>query len=230
MRRLNEFKSETKPSTAEEPQRGIMTGVEVLDKRGGLLPGEATVLCGCACSFKTTLATTMVVNAASRGVPSMLISMEYTEKHVAESVLKLSDGDFGLPVFIECGVGDYEDLQAAILHASQLEPAPVRLIVVDDIRLIGGTSDWEPEELPRKLKNLATKTGAHILFTSIEPRKEGKDFPDIRYNRYESVDNVLSVARQGFLLDKTQWFDLVAVRLLKGRSIGTGSCVESLTN
>jgi replicative DNA helicase len=176
---------------------GVKTGLTELDRMtAGLFPGDLTVLAGATSMGKTTLAMTILRNAARNGTPGLGFSLEMPGEHLGmrevsgNTGLQMSairSGQFdeagmramiesvndlrGLPIWLD----DRAALPMSAVHSTArryIRDKKIGLIVVDYLQLIKpdtryrGQRVQEVSEIARGLKNMAKTLAVPVVALS----------------------------------------------------------------
>lgn len=173
----------------------IPTGFKEIDERGGLQTGDFVVIGGESSMGKTSLLMTIAENAAQRGVPSMIFSMEMESSQIAARLAshrakissgviqykKLSDWQMNevsqamkqtdeLPIYFD----DESTISSDSIFASirmNVRRLGVKLVGIDYLQILSTIGHVKNQEqflgdLSRKFKNLAKELKICIVALS----------------------------------------------------------------
>ena len=173
----------------------IPTGFQEIDERGGLQTGDFDVIAAESSQGKTSLLMTIAENAAQKGVPSMIFSMEMQSSQIAARIVsskaqissgviqykKLNDWQMNelsqamkktdeLPIYFDDeSTISFESIVASI--RMNVRRLGVKLIGIDYLQILASTGNINNQEqflgsIARKLKNLAKELSVCIVALS----------------------------------------------------------------
>lgn len=171
----------------------IPTGFKEIDEKGGLQTGDFDVIAAESSAGKTSLLTCIMVNAASKGVPCMLFSMEMMSNQIAARIAspkakissgiiqykKLSDWQMNelseamkqtdnLPIYFDDeSTVSFDSIKASIRH--NVKHLGIKLVGIDYLQILAGMSRNQEQflgSIARQLKNLAKELQICIVALS----------------------------------------------------------------
>lgn len=210
---------------------GVLTGFAFIDNKGGLRPGTMSVIGAATSAGKTSLATTMAVNAAKFGTPVAYYSMEMqseelwariigADAEIGSNVLmnyKLSDDEYrnfsvsvqrhrSLPVYIDDQATVTFERICRSIH--QLTHAfNVRLVVIDYLQILTQTQHTDSVEeslssIARTCKNIAMECQCAVLLLSQLARDRQNPHPKL--SQLRGSGQIEESADNVFLIDRPE--------------------------
>ena len=173
----------------------IPTGIKEIDDRGGLQTGDFDVIAAESSAGKTSLLMSIAVNAAQKGIPSMIFSMEMQSAQIAARIVsskakissgiiqykKLDDWQLNeltqamkqtdeLPIYFDDeSTISFDSIVASMrLNVKRLG---IKLVGIDYLQILASTGHVSNQEqflgaIARKLKNLAKELNVCIVALS----------------------------------------------------------------
>lgn len=173
----------------------IPTGFKEIDERGGLQTGDFDVIAAESSAGKTSLLVTIAVNAAQKGVPSMIFSMEMQSSQIAARIAssraKISSGVIqykvlsdwqlneltqamkqtdNLPIYFDDdSTLSFDSIVASI--RMNVRRLGIKLVGIDYLQILASTWHVNNQEqflgsVARKFKNLAKELNICIVALS----------------------------------------------------------------
>lgn len=189
----NELKKRVEKNYNGTSDTMIPTGFKEIDERGGLQTGDFDVIAAESSMGKTSLLTCIMVNAASKGVPCMLFSMEMMSPQIAARIAspkakissgviqykKLSDWQMNelseamkqtdnLPIYFDDeSTVSFDSIKASI--RSNVKHLGIKLVGIDYLQILSGMAKNQEQflgSIARQLKNLAKELQICIVALS----------------------------------------------------------------
>jgi len=239
-------------SEGNERRKNIRTGIDNLDRKVFLEPGEQTILAGRPSMGKTALACNIARNVAGqgRGVVaffSLEMSKQSLVRRLLSSEAKISnwklaeaakDGRLTEPANrlygLDLWLDDRPGMTVSAMKAALAKFDKVALVIVDYLGLIK-TGNEERHDLrigaiTKASKEMAKRTNCHVLMLSQLNRSLEKRSPPIPQlsdlrdsgNIEEDADNVILLYRPGYYSDDADPEETQA-RVAKQRNGPTGA-------
>lgn len=173
----------------------IPTGFKEIDERGGLQTGDFDVIAAESSAGKTSLLMSIAVNAAQKGIPSMIFSMEMQSAQIAARIVsskakissgiiqykKLSDWQMNelsqamkqtdeLPIYFDDdSTVSFDSIVASI--RMNVRHLGIKLVGIDYLQILASTGHVNNQEqflgaISRKCKNLAKELNICIVALS----------------------------------------------------------------
>lgn len=217
-----------------EPITGTPTGFRDLDRRGVLRPGNLTVVAADSSQGKTSLATSICVNAALSGAKIAFYTMEMTPVEIGQRVLSKQSGVNGMRVsssqltqdelsHVDRGIANLIDLPLyfdgkststvdSVISSIRMMKKRYNIdgAVVDYLQIFsansgsGGAAEQEMGNIARRLKNLAKDLGIWIMALSQLSRDKVDSAPSI--GRIRGSGQITEAADVVLLLYRPEYY------------------------
>lgn len=187
---------------------GTPTGYRELDKRGGLMPSDLTVIAGESSHGKTSFATSLVVSAICNGCNVAVYSMEMTTLQLTARIAAMRSGISSLNILqnplydaqamkVEEGMSTlpmerlfFDDSPTSSIDSILASIRTMKLkhdiggVVVDYLQILNvnmrsSNTEQQMASVARRLKNLAIELGIWILALSQLNRNSDNPFPTL---------------------------------------------------
>lgn len=179
---------------------GVMTGFRLIDRKGGLEPGELMIIAGRNSNGKTSLALCLALAAAKQGVPVGIFSLEMTNNMLGNRLQSLLSGVDGesikradmsqgewdrfvgtpstLPIYFDKKRST--DINIIISSISAIvEQRGVRVVVIDYLQMIKSRERDRAQQIANishELQALSTRLEVTIILLSQLRRNQGTDY------------------------------------------------------
>jgi len=179
---------------------GVMTGIRLIDRKGGLEPGELMIIAGRNSNGKTSLALCLALAAAQQGVPVGIFSLEMTNGMLGnrlQSLLSGVDGEsikradmseaewdrfIGTPntmpmYFDKKRSTDINVIMSGIV--ALVEQRGIRVVVIDYLQMIKSRERDRAQQIANishELQALSTRLEITIILLSQLRRNQGTDY------------------------------------------------------
>lgn len=179
---------------------GVMTGIRLIDRKGGLEPGELMIIAGRNSNGKTSLALCLALAAAKQGVPVAIFSLEMTNNMLGnrlQSLLSGVDGEsikradmserewdsfIGTPTSLPIYFDRKRSTDINVILASIsaiVEQRGIRVIVIDYLQMIKSRERDRAQQIANishELQALSTRLEVTIILLSQLRRNNGTDY------------------------------------------------------
>lgn len=233
-----------------EDEIGFMTGLRIFDSRFGWHGGDLVIFAGAPSTGKSTLATTISYNLASKGIPVAYYSMEMSANQLVARIIakstgvsarttlydRLSDDEYNklydnamklknLPIYFD------EDSKISFVKICQsirrlVKKVGVKVVFLDYLQILAnGRGDNREQmlgDMARDLKRLAVEHDICIVALSQLNRSGDRDKEPSLANMRGSgqIEEACDIA---VLIQRPKKDnERVNIYLAKGRNIGTG--------
>lgn len=179
---------------------GVMTGIKMIDRKGGLEPGELMIIAGRNSNGKTSLALCLALAAARQGVPVCFFSIEMTNVMLGirlQSLLSDIDGESikrgdmnerewvrftstpdNLPLYFDKKRST--DINVIVSSITAIvEQRGVRVVVIDYLQMLKSKERDRAQQvasISHDLQALATRLEITIILLSQLRRNQGTDY------------------------------------------------------
>lgn len=179
---------------------GVMTGIRLIDHKGGLEPGELMIIAGRNSNGKTSLALCLALAAARQSVPVCIFSLEMTNSMLGlrlQSLLSGVDGESikradmtesewdkfvatpnDLPIYFDKKRST--DINAIMSGITAIvEQRNVKVIVIDYLQMIKSRERERAQQvasISHDLQALSTRLEITIILLSQLRRNQGTDY------------------------------------------------------
>lgn len=229
---------------------GLMTGLRIFDSRYGWHGGDLIIIAGETSMGKSTLATTIAYNTASRGIPSAYYSMEMSAKQLAARIIarqvqvsssvtlygKLSDEEYNrvydgsirmkdLPIYFD----ENSKLNFAKICGSirrMVKKHGVRIVFIDYLQILANGRGDNREQLigdmARDLKRLAVEQDICVVALSQLARDRNSKEPSM--NRMRGSGQIEEACDMAVLIQRPNPRNEEAkIYIAKGRNVGVST-------
>lgn len=179
---------------------GVMTGIRLIDRKGGLEPGELMIVAGRNSNGKTSLALCLALAAAKQGVPVGIFSLEMTNNMLGnrlQSLLSGVDGEsikradmsqnewdrfIGTPTTMPIYFDKKRSTDINVIISSitaLVEQRGIRVVVIDYLQLIKSRERDRSQQIANishDLQALSTRLEITIILLSQLRRNQGNDY------------------------------------------------------
>lgn len=179
---------------------GVMTGIGLIDRKGGLEPGELMIIAGRNSNGKTSLALCLALAAARQGVPVGIFSLEMTNSMLGnrlQSLLSGVDGEsikradmssdewdrfIGTPTTLPIYFDKKRSTDINVITSSitaLVEQRGIRVVVIDYLQLIKSRERDRSQQIANishDLQALSTRLEITVILLSQLRRNQGTDY------------------------------------------------------
>lgn len=179
---------------------GVMTGISLIDRKGGLEPGELMIVAGRNSNGKTSLALCLALAAARQGVPVGIFSLEMTNSMLGnrlQSLLSGVDGEsikradmssdewdrfIGTPTTLPIYFDKKRSTDINVITSSitaLAEQRGIRVVVIDYLQLIKSRERDRSQQIANishDLQALSTRLEITVILLSQLRRNQGTDY------------------------------------------------------
>ena len=179
---------------------GVMTGIGLIDRKGGLEPGELMIVAGRNSNGKTSLALCLALAAARQGVPVGIFSLEMTNSMLGnrlQSLLSGVDGEsikradmssdewdrfIGTPTTLPIYFDKKRSTDINVITSSitaLVEQRGIRVVVIDYLQLIKSRERDRSQQIANishDLQALSTRLEITVILLSQLRRNQGTDY------------------------------------------------------
>lgn len=179
---------------------GVMTGISLIDRKGGLEPGELMIVAGRNSNGKTSLALCLALAAARQGVPVGIFSLEMTNSMLGnrlQSLLSGVDGEsikradmssdewdrfIGTPTTLPIYFDKKRSTDINVITSSitaLVEQRGIRVVVIDYLQLIKSRERDRSQQIANishDLQALSTRLEITVILLSQLRRNQGTDY------------------------------------------------------